>query len=69
MTENWQKVHWEALATVNRDMGIRYFRRCGIPGSIKMQDMNKEEEENHLEELSYKLDTFIHSEDTSVDDE
>ena len=45
MTENWQKVHWEALATVNRDMGIRYFRRCGIPGSIKMQDKNKEEEE------------------------
>ena len=38
--------------------------------STMIQDrLNKEEEENHLEELSYELDTFIHSEDTSVDDE
>ena len=29
----WASVHREALTQVNRDMGIRYFRRCGIPGS------------------------------------
>ena len=48
MTANWKKVHWEALATVDRDMGIRYFRRCGIPGSNQlktMEEKNKEEEE------------------------
>ena len=48
MTANWKKVHWEALATVDRNMGIRYFRRCGISGSNQlktMEEKNKEEEE------------------------
>ena len=33
MKMNWRSVHNDALARVNRNMGIRYFRRCGIPGS------------------------------------
>ena len=30
------KVHFEAVLTVNRDNGIKYYRCCGIPGSDKM---------------------------------
>ena len=29
MIRDWERVHLEALGSVNRDMGIRYFRRCG----------------------------------------
>ena len=37
MIENWEAVHLQALASVDRDMGIKYYRRCGIPGSKKMK--------------------------------
>ena len=30
------KVHYEALLTVDRDNGIKYFQRCFIPGSRTM---------------------------------
>ena len=37
MIENWEAVHLQALASVDREMGIKYYRRCGIPGSKKMR--------------------------------
>jgi transposase len=33
---DWKKVHEEALQEVNRDTGIRFFRRCKVPGSEDM---------------------------------
>ena len=36
MGDDWLNVHYEALLTVDRDTGINYFRRCGIPGSHLM---------------------------------
>jgi transposase len=30
---NWRDIHFEALGCVNRDIGISYFRKCGIPGA------------------------------------
>ena len=33
MHDDWIQVHIEALQTVDRDTGIKYFRRCRIPGS------------------------------------
>ena len=36
MHDDWYNVHMEALQTVNRDVGIKYFRRCGIPGARMM---------------------------------
>ena len=36
MNEDWMTVHLEALLTVDRDTGIKYFRRCQIPGSRSM---------------------------------
>ena len=35
MMHDWRKVHCEALNVVDRDTDIKYFRRCGIPGSRK----------------------------------
>ena len=45
-----KKVHLEALGSVNRDMGIKYFRRCGIPGANKL--MTTEEKSNLDNELA-----------------
>jgi len=49
MIDNWEKVHREALSSVNRDMGIKYYRHCCIPGSNKIlttkENKLKEEEE------------------------
>ena len=36
MLHYWHDVHMEALLQVDRDNGIKYFRRCGIPGSELM---------------------------------
>ena len=36
MHDDWHNVHIEALQTVDRDVGIKYFRRCGIPGARMM---------------------------------
>ena len=35
MMHYWRKVHCEDLNVVDRDAGIKYFRRCDIPGSRK----------------------------------
>ena len=45
MIRDWEKVHLDALGSVNRDMGIRYFRKCGIPGANKLMT---EEEKSKL---------------------
>ena len=36
MKNDWMEVHYEALQTVHRDTGIKFFRQCKIPGSRKM---------------------------------
>ena len=36
MKLNWTSVHKDALRKVNRDMGVRYFCKCGIPGSTNV---------------------------------
>ena len=41
MNDDWQTVHFEALMTVDRDIGIKYFRRCNIPGSLSMFTENE----------------------------
>ena len=41
MFEDWRSVHDKALLNVDRDIGIKYFRHCGIPGSRSM--MTEEE--------------------------
>ena len=51
MIDNWEKVHREALSSVNRDMGIKYYRHCGIPGSnniLTTNESNMEEEEEAI---------------------
>ena len=41
MHDDWRAVHEEALLTVDRNIGIKYFRRCGIPGSTEMLTENE----------------------------
>ena len=41
MLDDWKAVHHEALLTVDRDVGIKYFRRCGIPGAESMYTTNE----------------------------
>ena len=41
MVENWEAVHFQALTSVNREIGISYFRRCGIPGSMTLKTENE----------------------------
>ena len=36
MHSNWWNVHMEGLNVVDSNTGIKYFRRCGIPGSRTM---------------------------------
>ena len=35
--ENWEAVHLQALVSVDRQMGIQYFRRYDLSGSKKMK--------------------------------
>ena len=37
MMDNWEVVHFNAFTPVNRDMGIKYYRRCGIAGATEMK--------------------------------
>ena len=41
MSQDWEKIHFEALASVDREMGIKYFRKCLIPGSDKVLTMKE----------------------------
>ena len=50
MISNWEKVHHEALGSVDRDMGIKYFRKCDIPGAKQM--LTTEEIHNLNNELA-----------------
>ena len=36
MKLDWKRVHQKALLEVDRDNGIKYFRRCGIPGGYSI---------------------------------
>ena len=36
MVSEWYLVHLEAMNVVNRDMGVRYFRKCKVPGSYSL---------------------------------
>ena len=47
MRLDYEKVHLGALGTVNREMGIKYFRRCGIPGANKMMTMDERKKYNN----------------------
>ena len=47
MIRDWESVHYEALKSVNRDMGIKYFRRCGIPGSRNLLTSEERNEINN----------------------
>ena len=46
MLENWELVHQRALGCVDRDAGIRYFRRCGISCADKVKTLDEIEKEN-----------------------
>ena len=37
MERNWEMIHLQAMNQVNRSMGIKYFRRCGIPGAMNIK--------------------------------
>ena len=50
MEENWEEVHMRALGSVTRDMGIKYYRECGIPGATNLHTM--EEESKYQYELT-----------------
>ena len=45
---NWRDIHFRALGCVNRDNGIRYFRKCGIPGARDLFTTDEEFEYNNL---------------------
>ena len=43
MVTNWYEVHREALTIVDRDMGIKFFRKSKVPGSnmvLTTEEMN-----------------------------
>ena len=44
MVADWEAVHMEVMGTVDRDMGIRYFRKSKVPGSNlipTLEELNK----------------------------
>ena len=55
MHDDWENVHFEALLTVDRDIGIKYIRRCGIPGSQLMltEDEYSQLERQYYDEIEY----------------
>ncbi len=44
MKEDWRNIHLRALGSVDRDTGIKYFRKCGIPGADKVLNTQETEE-------------------------
>ena len=49
MDQDWEGVHCRELRCVNRDMGIRYFRRCGISSA---NNITTSEEDKQLIEAA-----------------
>ena len=41
MLVDWHSLHVEALSVVNRDMGIKYFRKSKVPGSHLIRTTNE----------------------------
>ena len=58
MIENWEAAHFIALTPVDRDMGIRYYRKCGIPGSKNLKT-NDEMEAKFKNECAMFLITLL----------
>ena len=48
MANDWEGVHRMALRSVDKDMGIKYFRRCGIDAAGINNIMTSDEEEKVL---------------------
>lgn len=44
MHTDWESVHMEALTQVDRDMGIKFYRKCKVPGSYSMFTSHEWEE-------------------------
>jgi len=61
MAHDWEAVHLAALGAVSRNNGIKYFRRCGIPGaknvltSNEINDSEKEALSKEAELLEYAM--------------
>ena len=47
MIRDWERAHLEALGSVNRDMGIKHYCRCGIPGAKKLKTSEEKRELNN----------------------
>ena len=58
MINNWEEVHFMALKCVNRNQGIRYFRRCDILAANNVMTTD-EEEENAIEEIAFAIVTIL----------
>ena len=58
MIHNWEEVHFMALKCVNRNQGIRYFRRCDILAANNVMTTD-EEEENAIEEIAFAIVTIL----------
>ena len=41
MAQDWEAVHIAAFGAVSRDNGIKYFRRCRIPGAQNVLTSNE----------------------------
>ena len=68
MKADWKSVHREGLRRVNRDTGIRYFRKCGIPGSDNVYtSVEQIEIYQYIEFLSYVASCNMQSYITSMD--
>ena len=57
MLNDWESVHRRALRCVDRDMGIRYFRRCGIISANNI--LTSEEEKKFVENVSVMFVTIV----------
>ena len=61
MRSNYEKVHQEALGIVNREIGIKYFRRCGIPGANLLMTMEERKKYNNdMTNDNYHCHAIIH---------
>ena len=54
---DWYTVHVEALNCVDRDMGIKYFRKSKVPGSYLIPTLN-ELYNMHTINISFHFNSF-----------
>ena len=60
MINDWEKVHLEALSSVKRDTGIKYFCRCGIPGAFKVTTTEEQKKLNNDPMVVLIVILFLH---------